>query len=182
MSIIAAGMLSMLVMSVAHAKVYTYNYDYESADSAWVTSMKGTFTTASPWTAGGVEITGMTGTLGPINDSVLAVIENPSFPAESYSTSGYFIYDDVLSSAQPQLTNGGVLFYTTNGGGAEWNLFSNGPTSFQLYNSNGHFDYGTLSVSAVPEASTWAMMALGFVALGYAGHRKARDGRAAFCA
>jgi hypothetical protein len=29
-------------------------------------------------------------------------------------------------------------------------------------------------VAAVPEPSTWAMMLLGFVGLGYAGFRKAR--------
>ena len=36
-----------------------------------------------------------------------------------------------------------------------------------------------LSVAAVPEPSTWAMMLLGFVGLGFAGYRRARTGRAA---
>jgi len=34
---------------------------------------------------------------------------------------------------------------------------------------------GSVSVSAVPEASTWAMMALGFAALGFAGYRSRRS-------
>jgi len=35
---------------------------------------------------------------------------------------------------------------------------------------------------AVPEASTWAMMLLGFAGLGYAGYRRARAGRATLAA
>ena len=33
---------------------------------------------------------------------------------------------------------------------------------------------------SVPEASTWAMMLLGFVSLGYAGYRRATTARATF--
>ncbi len=33
---------------------------------------------------------------------------------------------------------------------------------------------GSLTVTAVPEASTWAMMLIGFAGLGFAGHRTAR--------
>jgi PEP-CTERM motif len=42
-----------------------------------------------------------------------------------------------------------------------------------------HFEWDTAS-SSVPEPSTWAMMALGFAGLGFAGYRKAK--RAAFAA
>ncbi len=37
---------------------------------------------------------------------------------------------------------------------------------------------GTVSTSAVPEPSTWAMMALGFIGLGYAASRRNAKGRA----
>ncbi len=37
-------------------------------------------------------------------------------------------------------------------------------------------------VSAVPEASTWAMILLGFAGLGCVGYRKAKNGKAAFAA
>jgi PEP-CTERM motif len=40
---------------------------------------------------------------------------------------------------------------------------------------SGSFVFG----GAVPEPSTWAMMLLGFAGLGYAGHRRAREPRAA---
>jgi PEP-CTERM motif len=37
---------------------------------------------------------------------------------------------------------------------------------------------GTGTTSAIPEPSTWAMMALGFVGLGYAAVRRSSKGRA----
>jgi hypothetical protein len=37
----------------------------------------------------------------------------------------------------------------------------------------------TGSITAIPEPATWAMMLLGFAALGFAGYRQARAGRAA---
>ncbi|MGC2784982.1 MAG: PEP-CTERM sorting domain-containing protein [Roseiarcus sp.] len=38
---------------------------------------------------------------------------------------------------------------------------------------------GSTRVGAAPEASTWAMMLLGFAGLGLAGYRKAQGGRIA---
>jgi PEP-CTERM motif len=40
-------------------------------------------------------------------------------------------------------------------------------------------DVGSMLASTVPEPATWAMMLIGFAALGYAGYRKASAGRAA---
>jgi hypothetical protein len=34
------------------------------------------------------------------------------------------------------------------------------------------YDYGTFTVSAVPEPSTWAMMILGFVGVGFMAYRR----------
>jgi hypothetical protein len=41
------------------------------------------------------------------------------------------------------------------------------------------FAIGPVSIASVPEPSTWAMMLLGFVGLGYAGYRRARAGQLA---
>jgi hypothetical protein len=48
------------------------------------------------------------------------------------------------------------------------------------WGSGAHADSFTLQIgaAAVPEPSTWAMMLLGFAGLGFAGHRKARNGAA----
>ncbi len=43
-----------------------------------------------------------------------------------------------------------------------------------------HIGTTVTTTGAVPELSTWAMMAVGFVGLGFAGYRKARDGRVSF--
>jgi hypothetical protein len=49
------------------------------------------------------------------------------------------------------------------------------------YAQNGGNPTG-LYVEAVPEASTWAMMLIGFAGLGLAGYRRTKDGRAALIA
>jgi hypothetical protein len=40
-------------------------------------------------------------------------------------------------------------------------------------------DIGGVSIAGIPEASTWAMMLLGFAGLGYAGYRTTREPRTA---
>ncbi|HSU99343.1 MAG TPA: PEP-CTERM sorting domain-containing protein [Roseiarcus sp.] len=51
------------------------------------------------------------------------------------------------------------------------------PGNYSLFESIGSYNYtieetGTLSVAATPEASTWAMFALGFASLVLFGRRK----------
>jgi hypothetical protein len=72
-------------------------------------------------------------------------------------------------------SQGYTLFtHTFNNASGDLSFVESGPASQQ----------GSLladvSVSTVPEASTWAMMVLGFAGLGFAGYRRAR--RAAFSA
>jgi PEP-CTERM motif len=49
-----------------------------------------------------------------------------------------------------------------------------------LANGNQYFAVGESVNTAIPEPSTWAMMALGFAGLGFAGYRKAKTSRAVF--
>ena len=49
----------------------------------------------------------------------------------------------------------------------------------ELTSNPSAFGVGTFTLTAVPEASTWAMMLLGFAGLGYAGYRRVRAPRAA---
>jgi hypothetical protein len=51
----------------------------------------------------------------------------------------------------------------------------------EYYNIQGNAALATAS-SAIPEPSTWAMMLLGFVGLGFAGYRQARAGHATLAA
>jgi hypothetical protein len=39
------------------------------------------------------------------------------------------------------------------------------------------FEFDNVAVAGAPEPSTWAMMLLGFSALGFAGYRKAKSGQ-----
>lgn len=128
------------------------------------------------------ELTGISGSVfgndlgGP--EAITGPVGNAGFPNESLSPDGAFLYDDQVLPPPPAgailVTNGGILF-TTAGNSGYWNLFSNGsPNNYQLYASDGLNEYGSLTIAAVPESSTWAMMALGFASLGFAGYRKSR--------
>jgi len=82
-------------------------------------------------------------------------------------------------------TFGSVFFYvSTSDGGFQTGPFGIRVTGPQIYTgtlsapifSVGKFvlDSGTLTVTAVPEPSTWAMMLAGFAGLGFAGYRATR--------
>ena len=165
-------------LSAPAAQAGVYDFTFTSNDRGPVTSMVGTFTTLATPTHAGVEITGMSGTLFGVADTVLGVVGNSNYPSSSYSLDGAFIYDDALFSGQPYLDNPGVLFQTENNPTGYWNLFSVSRTLYDLYESVPGSGYvvaetGTLRVAGIPEASTWAMLLMGFAGLGFAGYRKA---------
>jgi len=108
------------------------------------------------------------------------VVVNVNSPAIAYSPDGKFYYDNIFAHSNPALDIGGVLFTTSANTDGYWNLWGTGPNAGALWasSSNGAYvvqEYGTLNVrgvSGVPELSTWAMMMLGFGALGFAATRR----------
>ena len=89
-------------------------------------------------------------------------------------------HDDGASVYQG-LPGSGMSLYNSPGQQSD-----TGPHSFAIGSGPFYIDYieangspSILSFTVVPEASTWAMMMLGFTALGFAGYRKARVGRTA---
>jgi hypothetical protein len=79
------------------------------------------------------------------------LITNPSPTGLALSPSGFFLYDDQLApSANPMLTLGGLLF---SAGGAEINVYSNGPGAYTYYESNGFNVPVNFTLTPVPEPS-----------------------------
>jgi uncharacterized protein (TIGR03118 family) len=70
---------------------------------------------------------------------------------------------------------GGLWTLTFGGGGADGS-----PNVLYFTDGINHEGDGLFGAIVVPEASTWAMMVLGFAGLCYVGLRRARTGRAAF--
>jgi hypothetical protein len=87
------------------------------------------------------------------------------------SPQGGFNYDNVyLPSQNPSLDVWGLLFTTSGSPGSEWNLWALGPSQYEIGAYNGSFT--VLSAAAAPEASTWAMMILGFLGVGFVAFRR----------
>jgi hypothetical protein len=130
--------------------------------------------------------------VAPLADGIAGtyqIIPNYSAGNQQYSQTGMFIYDDiVMPGATPVVTNPGILAFggpktgwVPEGNGAELNLFSDGPNTYDLYtSSNGGYTYsyvfttptGSISAKigntpsvagrnliAAPEPATWAIMA-----------------------
>jgi hypothetical protein len=178
---VAAAMGAALAFVSGGAEAKVYNYDFTSTDS--LLTAEGTFTVT------GNEISAITGVLsGLVSQVVNAVV--PSTASSGYSTSpdGAFYYDNVFSiTANPYLDIGGVLFTTVQNSGGYWNLWGNSPGNYSLFESVPGQGYavqesGHLTVSAVPEPSTWVITLIGFAGLGFAGYRGAKGNKADFVA
>jgi hypothetical protein len=67
------------------------------------------------------------------------------------------------------------------GGSLYINIFTDSAiTKLTFFSNQAAFEFDNLTVAAVPEASTWAMMILGFLGLGFLGYRKSAKSGSAF--
>lgn len=174
--LLGAG-LSFAVSAGAHASVY--DFDFTTAD----------YTVSGELTTSGNQVTDITGSLsgnGLVNQAIsLFTGSSPYY----YPGGGgaYDTFDDTFSSTQPFVTStGGVVFTADN---YLFTVYSqqNGPAYDYYLESNQDGYSGTLFApgelitsgsitAAVPEASTWAMMILGFCGLGFMAYRRKQDG------
>ena len=170
---VLAGAVSLaalaLIAAPAQAATELFNFQ-DNVDGIFAI---GSFTTSDTANVNGTfDILGISGTVmnatnlsSPLVDQISTLITNPGQPNPTVASG--FIYDDVT----PLNTNG-VLFQGASG--AIYNLWSNGGPSNnadgELYTYGGavpNFDaHGTLSVTPVPEPAAWAIMLVGFGALG----------------
>ena len=116
-------------------------------------------------------ISGTDTTTGGAISGTLSLAANPNSPAELYSASGYFIYDNLLYPGQdPVIDNGGLLFI--NGTGDEVNLFSYGPDAYTHYDNTAFNVPITFEQSRVPEPASLAALGAGLAGLTLMRRRK----------
>jgi hypothetical protein len=180
---LAVGAVAALALSGSAANASTWVIDYtannpgDSPFSATVDLVASDVLNA----VNGYDVLSVSGNVD--GDVITGLINNPSQPSVSTSPDGKFIFDNVVwPGAATQLSNPGILFMGASG--HEYNLFSDDPVNYELYKatpsggydtnsrgtiamvqtfSQGGFDRDSLGV---PEPASWALMILGFGAVG----------------
>jgi hypothetical protein len=165
-----SSLATIALLSITTVHAATYNFTFESSGDEL--TAKGQFTVDAA-----DQVTEVSGIIsGLVDQTISAVTANPGFPSPSYSPDGLFIYDNVYYPTGMPLDVNGLLFVTAQNSGGYWNLWGNSPGNYSLYESTGGNypiqENGTLSVTPVPELSTWAMLATGFAGLGLVGRRR----------
>jgi len=168
---IFASVAAAMLLASAPASATVYKFTFESFDSQLTAT--GTMTVDA---AG--EVTGMTGLIsGLVDQTIGSVTPNANFPGAAYSPDGSFIYNNLYYTSGMAFDIDGVLFSTSQNPGGYWNLWASSPGVYSLWESTSPYNYpigesGSLSVAAVPELSTWAMLGFGFAGLSVAGRRR----------
>jgi hypothetical protein len=166
-----ASLGTAILLAVSPANATIYKYTFESFDSELTATGDITVNAADEVTAISGQISGLT------DQTIGSVTPNPNFSAPAYSPDGSFIYNNLYYPSGMAFDIYGVLFSTAQNPGGYWNLWGNSTGNYSLWESANSYNYpieesGTLSVAAVPELSTWAMLGLGFAGLGVAGRRR----------
>jgi hypothetical protein len=154
------GAVTGIVMSVSAADAAVYQFS---------------FTTAASDTASGFFVTNSSG-----NPDQITAIGGTLDGFAITGISGFASADNLLYVNGPAYAdNGGISFTVANGNTYNW---SNYPTSTSNFLLNSAIDPGgngccqseftQVSVSAVPEPSTWAMMILGFFGIAFVAYRR----------
>ncbi len=169
-----------LALAPLSAGAATLAFSFETQDGVF--SGSGDLTISNSLdSAGGYDVTGISGTLSGPNGGAMTLVANPNQPAASTDNSGSWYYDNVVYTSGSWFDNAGLLF---TAGIFEYNLFTVGSDYIlSSHNPQGSFSgqaVDRLTLTAIPEPATWLMMGLGFVALGLGGGRAARRNRAAF--
>jgi hypothetical protein len=173
LSTMIASMATVMLLTVSSANATVYKFTFESFDSDLKATGEMTVNADDEVTAISGQISGLTDqTIGPVTP-------NPNFSAPAYSPDGTFIYNNLYYPSGMAFDIDGVLFTTAQDPGGYWNLWGNSSGRYSLWESADSYKYpiqesGSLSVAAVPELSTWAMLGMGFAGLGVAARGRAR--------
>jgi hypothetical protein len=162
-------MIAAMLFGVSTASATVYRFSFDSSDAELTATGQITVDTAG-------EVTGVSGVIsGLTNQTISGVAANPGFPNPSYSPDGSFIYNNLYYPIGMTFDINGLLFVTAENPGGYWNLWGNSAGNYSLWESVGSYNYpieesGSLSLTATPEPSTWALMLFGFAGLGYVGY------------
>jgi hypothetical protein len=163
--------LALVVSSIAQAKVENLKFTFKSFTDAVEAS--GTLG-VNPLTGEVVSISGSVENTILGKQTIGGIVLNTNYPSTSYSPDGLFYYDNILYKDHA-LDIGGILFTTVSNTGY-WNLWGSGLGKYTLYASaNGGYpvqEFGTFTVTTVPELSTWILMLTGMVFLYYLGNKR----------
>ena len=156
------------------------DYSFQFANTSNVTLAEGfltldpTVNTISPFGTGPFQsqtVTAMTGTY--LGETITFVV-NPDAP-NIFGSNG-FLFDNQILLNSPSILDPGGLVFTTPTLGA-FNIAGFGQGDYAILSAGGVID-GTFSISLVtanvPEPGTWAMMLLGFGAVGISIRRSRR--------
>jgi hypothetical protein len=189
----AAAAITALTLSVgissgaAQASTWVIDYTADNLGDTPYSAELDLVASDTPNSVGGYDVLSVKGNVG--SDAIASLINNPNKPTQATSSDGLFYYDNVVwTGAAQKLSNPGILFLGASGN--EYNLFSDSPTQYELYRAvtDGRSGYyaahsvGTISMAqtfggnqnferltnAVPEPASWALMILGFGAVGAA--------------
>ncbi len=157
-----------------------FNYQFQFTDGTQTLNLSGQLTTSSipdpsaPISATGYDIVGITGTSTIRDNSTSAVVYSSTLA--SLLPPQPNIFDNILYF--PKTDAGyfdiqGVAFQ--DNANSDYNIFSGGALVILFGNlDNGAQAFDTVvseNVAPVPEPSTWALLLVGFMALGFAAHR-----------
>jgi hypothetical protein len=166
-----AGLATAMLLNASGANAAVYKFTFNSFDDELTLTGEITVNPAEQVTAVSGVISGL------VDQTITAVTPNPNFSSPAYSPDGSFIYNNVYYPTGMAFDTNGLLFVTAQNSGGYWNLWGTSPGNYSLWESAGTQNYpieesGTLSVAGAPELSTWAMLAVGFAALGLVGGRR----------
>jgi hypothetical protein len=162
-----------------------FNYQFQFADG---TSLIGQFTTSNapdpnaPGAGTGYDILSISGNIsGNVNASISGLYPiDPNSQTFPVTWVGTFAYDNVVyvpkTSSGGYFDFAGVVFEDKNG--ALYSLSDVGDGDMLTLPTGESLSAMEENVSPVPEASSWSMLVLGFIAVGLMAHRRKR--RAAY--
>jgi hypothetical protein len=184
----AAAAITSLTLSVgissgaAQASTWVIDYTADNLGDTPYSAMLNVTASDTLNAASGYDITGIGGNVDGDTITVLVANPNKANASASFSADGQFIFDNIIwPTGAPQLSNPGILFMGKSG--HEYNIFSDDAVHYELYKATPFGGYnansrGTISVTApsppafdlrspgVPEPASWALMILGFGAVG----------------